>query len=323
MRASVNDWAKINSYQQAKDRYESIKPKRFRAANVTDYTDCRPLGKRRAFWKYITKGTEATKTGIQNEQTKPPRTYYDCIFYRTPLLRFYDDGEIVVCPEGVSQSYHTLSSAAFLHACLPYDFYCWREAGRMVVVANDQNQRTKFRIPLEKQHALRLDVENKTVTNPQTAYRLVYNRKVTKLHREDIEPLIKDAFALAVIMDGVEVNGHETWDQGADGYRFESAAGILDWMKLQFSYTDWGAIGSGGRKLYTRKFTVPTRTAFNDKFYPVYYHFKEHHPKRDPINDPSVFELSEYGESRFLRSSPQWYRLHSRDPRWETHPNIL
>ena len=374
MRAATFCWKNINNFEQAKTRYESIKPKKFKLEDLKEAygDDCRPLDRRYQHWKYITKGEQ---NGVE---------FYDCVFYRSPMLRFYADGRIVVAPEGLPTHFHTMSSSQFLEATLPHKFSCWREANRLVIAANlnqpDWNaaeyrrdeqretynattketvmrtvsvydhaayykdlkaQRVKCVVPIDGS-SLELDAKgNGTVEirgrvvpsigfkfkegehERQQAYRLVLNRSVTKLHRKEIEPMIEQAYALAAIMDGNDMQNRSGWDEKEEGHLFESAAGILYWMSLEFSRGLWTRSEAEAPYDYVRRFSMPDRKAFNDKFYPQFYYYKEQ--RRVDVEDieKSAFVVKPFGGGDVLHTSQRWYKLHAQDPRLQTYPNIF
>lgn len=350
MRTATFCWNKINNFAAAKRMYESIKPKKFKLEDLKEAygDDCRPLDRRYQYWKYITKGE---KDGVE---------FYDCVFYRSPMLRFYADDRIVVAPEGLAKGFHTISSSQFLEATLPHKFSCWREANRLVIAANlyrpDWNgleyrsaayykdlkaQRVKCVVPTNGS-GIELDmigngtveIRGKVVPNigfkfkegeheRQQAYRLVLNRSVTKLHRKEIEPMIEQAYALAAIMDGTDTQNRSGWDEKEEGHLFESAAGILYWMSHEFSRGLWTRSETDAPFDYVRRFSMPDRKAFNDKFYPQFYYFKEQ--RRVDVEDieKSAFVVKPFSGCDELHNSQRWYKLNARDPRLQIYPNIF
>lgn len=353
-------WDKIENYQEAKERYESIDPIKFKKQDNTDHygTDCRPLGRRNAPWIRIEKGvawveskdnqTQTEGTGFSSPATETPQTYFDCILYRTAMVRYYEDGRIVVAPKGIEKHNHTVSSAKFLDRTLPHAYSCWIEAGLMVVrgmkkavraedkkyekveksgyvtvdwvayYADVRENQSRGIVPYNGE-SLELDVGVRGFKNAKPAYYVTLNRNVTKLHRERIKETIDQVYALASIIDGVEVNGLE-WGEAerqAAGNDPWSVERVLYWMQCNFSGGTWDT--EYGK--YRRVFNVPSRKAFNDKFFPAYYFTVEH--SRNPQTDESLFELKAFEEGEYLRASRKWYSLHKGDPRRETHPNIL
>lgn len=129
MQAAVFDWHNIGSYREAREKYESVAPVKFKLKPMSDAygNDCRPLGSRRRPWRYITRGVERGEGGM---------AYYDCVYYRTPMVRYYEDGRIVVTPAGLARQHHTMTSSQFINATLPDNFACWREVNHMVLVAD-------------------------------------------------------------------------------------------------------------------------------------------------------------------------------------------
>lgn len=359
-------WDKIENYREAQALYESIDPIKFKKQDKTDHygEDCRPLGRRNAPWIRIEKGaeklnqenqnnqTQTEGTGFSSPATETPQTYFDCILYRTVMVRYYEDGRIVVAPNGIAKHLHTVSSAKFLDCTLPYAYSCWNEAGMLVVRGAKkmvsledekykkvgQGGRVGFDLDAYNKdvranqsrgivpyngESLELDPPNKSFKNAKPAYYLTLDRAVTKLHREKVKEVIDQAYALAAIIDGVDVR-EMSWDEAvmrAETDKEWSAERVLYWMQCNFSAGTW--LSDGGRAFgrYTRIFNVPSRKAFNDKFFPAYYWTIEH--SRNPQTEPSLFNLTEFEEGEYLRQSRKWYGLHKDDPRIKTHPNIL
>lgn len=317
-------WEPISNYAKAKERYESIEPIKFKKQDNTDHygEDCRPLGRRNAPWMRIEKGAKAEGTGFSS----PVINYFDCILYRTVMVRYYEDGRIVVAPNGIEHHNHTLSSAKFLDYTLPYPYYCIREAGRLVVWTRGDNP-VRGVVPCndgaDGDRTLELDLTNKGFKNALPVYRLTCNRRVTKLRRKEVEPLIDQAYALAAIIDGAEV---QTMDRvGTElgkKHKLQTVEGIFQWMKENFSFfRGFGNTSGQWPARYARVFSLPDRRDFNAKFFPVFYWNEEHW--RDVEKDESLFDLVEIKSDQPLRGSRKWYGLHSQDPRIKTHPNIL
>ena len=168
-----------------------------------------------------------------------------------------------------------------------------------------------------------IDAQAKTILNPQPIHRLVLNRSVTKLHRKDIEPVIEQAYALAAILDGSDVQEFLRNTERPSMNDMTEPEGILSWMVREFSFTDWDRLIASGRvdRSVGRTFKLPTREDFNNKFYPRYYWIREH--ARDVGKDPSPFSVVPYPKEKYLRASPRWYGIHSADTRNETYPNII
>lgn len=295
------DWGSINDFQQAKTMYEGVAPIKFRDEFKREHygDDCRPLGSRRLYWKYITKGEEG---GV---------AFYDCVFYRTRLIRYYEDGRIVVAPLGLESAHHTMSTAQFLHATLPFPYRSWREAGRVFVFGKrGSDDKALVSKPVE------LDIPNSKFKDVPKLYRLVRNRSVTKLLRAQHKDVLEQAWALASIADGCDVPPREF------GYCNYGGKDEKDWTYdpmqvlafMQNEFSKWGW-------QQPHVFHMPTKIEFNKRFLPVMYFLYEQN--RDVNTDPSVFDVAEIEGFSYLRSSPKWMMLHAKDPRHETHPNIF
>ncbi len=349
-------WDKIENYQEAKERYESIDPIKFKKQDNTDHygTDCRPLGRRNAPWIRIEKGVEkAEGTSFSSAGGGVGEVkFFDCILYRTAMVRYYEDGRIVVAPKGIEKHLHTVSSAKFLDRTLPYAYSCWNEAGLLVVRGAkkmvslddekykkvDKDGRVGFDLDTywkdvrENQsrgivpyngESLELDVVGRGFKNAKPAFYVVLNRAVTKLHREKIKETIDQAYALAAIVDGVDVQ-EMSWDEAVMRAKTDkewSVERVLYWMQCNFSGGTWVREGPRAYGRYARIFNIPSRKAFNDKFFPAYYWTIEH--SRNVNTDESLFELKAFEEGAYLRQSKKWYGLRLDDPRIKTHPNIL
>ena len=348
-------WDKIENYQAAKETYESIDPIKFKKQDNTDHygTDCRPLGRRNAPWIRIEKGVEkAEGTGFSSVGGGVGEVkFFDCILYRTAMVRYYEDGRIVVAPKGIEKHLHTVSSAKFLDRTLPHAYSCWNEAGLLVVrgmkkkvdcedkkyrrvdaneyvgvnwqlyYADVRENQSRGIVPYNGE-SLELDVVGRGFKNAKPAFYVVLNRAVTKLHREKIKETIDQAYALAAIIDGVDVQ-EMSWDEAvmrAETDKEWSVERVLYWMQCNFSGGTWVREGDRAHR-YARIFNIPSRKAFNDKFFPAYYWTIEH--SRNVNTDESLFELKAFEEGAYLRQSKKWYGLHKDDPRIKTHPNIL
>jgi hypothetical protein len=350
MSFSINPcWYRIQNYKEAQERYESITPIKFKLASNQDHygADCRPLGRRNAPWMRIEKG------GVDGGG------FFDFVLYQTVMVRYYEDGRIVVAPNGISKHHHSISSGKFLDATLPSFYDCWVEGGYLVVRGNKKKPRREDYVVVEKEvdgneyrsvdwaayhdamrsqqtlgivpcdgvGNLELDIESRGFKNAAQAHYLTLNRSVTKLHREKVEPIIEQAYALAAIIDGADVNSL-SWDEAVDlaAERAERRADdytpdeILRWMKSHFCHGEWGEWGLTTRE-YRRTFRLPTRKEFNKKFYPSLYWTVE--MCRDVEKDPSPFNVVPYPTDRYLKSSPKWYGLNAKDPRHKTYPVIL
>lgn len=310
------DWQPIGSFTEAKTQYEMTAPMKFRNGyNKEQYgNDCRPLGARRNYERYITK-TKTEETGIQAVSA------FDLVLYQTVMVRYFSDGRVQVCPNGLS--YNTLSSAKFLQYCLPDGFGAWVEAGRVVLFSSKPSRSDCVRTFIPENSGIDIDVQTKTILNPQPIHKLVINRSVTKLLRKEIEPVIEQAYALAAILDGSDVQEFLRGVAGSSTDDMTKPEGILSWMVREFSFTDWDRLIALGKvnRLVGRTFKLPTRKEFNDKFYPRYYWIREH--ARDVSKDPSPFSVVPYPKEKYLRASPRWYGIHSADTRNETYPNII
>jgi hypothetical protein len=293
------DWGRIGYFAQAKDIYESIVPVKFRDEHRREHygDDCRPLGSRRLYWKYITKGEES---GV---------AFYDCVFYRTRLIRYYEDGRIVVAPLGLDSAHYSMSTAQFIDATLPWPYRSWREAGRVFVIA-ERSDRIKALVskPVE------LDIPNEGIKDVPKLHRLVRNRSVTKLLRAQHKDVLEQVWALASIADGCEIpprsfdptqTNTEVWSQ--------DTMKVLSFMQYEFSQWGWRA--------QPRTFHMPTKAQFNKRFFPIMYFLYEQN--RDVNNDPSAFDIVEVEGSKCLRTSPRWMMLNKDDPRHKTYPNIF
>lgn len=332
MHTSVFNWSNINSYQEAKAKYEATTPRKFKLAHRFEHygEDCRPLGSRGHFWKYITKGEEG---GV---------VFYDCVFYSTKMLRYYEDGRIVVCPEGIPSHYHTISSSGFLHATLPDNYYSWREMGKVFVIYQKEKLKRDDYLTIEDKGGVEVKVFNykaycadlwKVQTkaligetsgvelniadggfrDAQKIYHLKLNRGVTKLLRAQNAEVLEQAWALASIADGCTIQP-KPLNENNTALWTHDPMGVFAWMQNQFSA--WRGQGNGYR------FCTPTKSEFNKVYLPIMYYIYEQN--RDVNNDPSVFDVVELKpKTTQLRTSKRWYALHKDDPRHETHPNIF
>lgn len=322
------DWEPICNFERAKAAYERVTPVKFRCVDRAKVygTDCRPLGARRNYERYITKTKpEELQNEIQAEGTGISTvSAFDLVLYQTVMVRYFSDGRVSICPDGLPRAYNTLSSANFLYYCLPSKYTAWMEAGRVVVFDGSPSTATTTRTFIPETWGL--DIVDGVLTNPQPIHRLTLNRKVTKLHRERIETVIQEAFALAAIMDGCDSSEFLRNSETTTTDAMTTPEGIFNWMVRQFSFRDWGNLyvnpnGSLTRRPASRAFNMPSRSEFNKQFYPRLYWAIEH--SRDIEKDPSLFEVTPYPSAKYLRASPRWYGLHSKDPRHETHPNII
>ena len=316
------DWQPIGSFTEAKKQYEMTAPMKFRNEYKKERygNDCRPLGARRNYDRYITKTLDwklqnegqTDRTGIQAVSA------FDLVLYQTVMVRYFSDGRVQVCPNGLS--YNTLSSAKFLNYTLPNGYSAWMEAGRVVLIATKGEPKGRRTVIPEE---FGIDIANGEILNPQPMHRLVLNRSVTKLHRKEIEPVIEQAYALAAILDGSDPSEFLRGTERPLMNDMNTPEGVLSWMVREFSARDWNSIVVSGmiKTTVNRVFKLPTRKDFNDKFYPRYYWSREH--TRNVDKDPSPFNVVPYPDRKYLRASPRWYGLHSADPRNQTHPNIF
>lgn len=138
----------IDSYEEAKYRYDNIKPIR------GNPNDIRPLGDRNKQHMRIVKGSCGD--------------YYAAVLYRTECVQWHSDGRIVVNQGG----WATDSTAAFVHAVSP--FGCYKMSGHLWVVPHSNYPY----VPLTHTPQVFKNIESKWCPeNPPKPYVLTVNRK--------------------------------------------------------------------------------------------------------------------------------------------------
>lgn len=193
---STDHISRILNYDDAKHRYESIKPIRGKAS-----MDIRPLGNRRAQHMRIEKGV------IDGQEV------YQCVLYSTPCVIWYPDGRVKIRYGGwVSQS-----TAKFINALL------WGVDASLcynhIVVWHNGNA-----YPVPKDGLwLKLVDGTRAITNPPRMYVHKYNRAETSRIRKLAKPILDYFKVMAPLMEGTERNYDEIM---AAKKRFEERAAL-------------------------------------------------------------------------------------------------
>lgn len=110
MAFSINPNFSVRSFTDAETKYHNITPIRGNA------NDIRPIGDRRAQHMRIVK--------LDNGDA------FACRLYNTDVVTYHRDGRVVLNTGG----WDTMSTANFLHSCLPYGWYAMRQNNHVHVL---------------------------------------------------------------------------------------------------------------------------------------------------------------------------------------------
>lgn len=188
------DFEFVTSYQQAKQRWESVKPIR------GNDDDIRPLGNRRKQHMRVIKN---------------PDDSYSCRLYNTDCVTYKPNGDIELQING----WTTPSTSAFMSKCLPYKYWVAGRSGTIHLVVDDSEGRTPYIIPNHDVLTIKASGE---IVGMQTPTKSVVDKEATAARREPFKPFLKWAKGfLKMFGDSIgEIDRKELWGLGQKADRF-------------------------------------------------------------------------------------------------------